>query len=62
MVSIKDIANACGVSAATVSKALHDQKDVGKATKEKIKRTASGFKGTASNDAVLILLVNKNRN
>ena len=38
MVSIKDIANACGVSAATVSKALHDQKDVGKATKEKIKR------------------------
>ena len=29
MVSLKDIAQRCGVSTATVSKALHDQKDIG---------------------------------
>ena len=28
MVSLKDIASACGVSTATVSKALHDQNDI----------------------------------
>lgn len=36
MVSMKDIANACGVSVATVSKALNDQKDVGVDTKTRI--------------------------
>lgn len=40
MVSLKDIAEKCGVSAATVSKALNNQKDIGEETKEKIKRTA----------------------
>ena len=40
MVSIKDISVACGVSVATVSKALNDQKDVGVATKERIKKMA----------------------
>ncbi len=40
MVSMKDISAACGVSVATVSKALNDHKDIGEATKEKIRRTA----------------------
>lgn len=40
MVSMKDIAAACGVSVATVSKALNDQSDIGGETKEKVRRTA----------------------
>ena len=40
MVSMKDIAIACGVSVATVSKALNDHGDIGKETKEKIRRIA----------------------
>lgn len=40
MVSLKDIAEKCGVSAATVSKALNDQKDIGEKTKAKIKKIA----------------------
>jgi LacI family transcriptional regulator/LacI family purine nucleotide synthesis repressor len=39
-VSMKDISIACGVSIATVSKALHNHSDIGEETKEKIKRTA----------------------
>lgn len=41
MVSLKDIAEKCGVSVATVSKALNNQKDIGEETKEKIKRMAA---------------------
>ena len=41
MVSIKDVAKRCGVSAATVSKALNDRDDVSQATKEHIRRVAS---------------------
>lgn len=37
MVSLKDIAQRCGVSTATVSKALHDQKDIGAETKKQNK-------------------------
>lgn len=40
MVSLKDISAACGVSVATVSKALNDHKDVGEETKLHIKETA----------------------
>ena len=40
MVSMKDIAAACGVSVATVSKALNDHNDIGGETKEKIRRAA----------------------
>lgn len=40
MASLKDIAAECGVSVATVSKALNDQSDVGEATKKKVRETA----------------------
>ncbi|MBQ3793571.1 MAG: LacI family DNA-binding transcriptional regulator, partial [Lachnospiraceae bacterium] len=40
MTSLKDVAEACGVSVATVSKALRDQYDIGEETKEYIKRIA----------------------
>ena len=40
MVSIKDISARCGVSVATVSKALNGHKDVSKATREKIIKIA----------------------
>lgn len=36
MASIKDIAKACGVSVATVSKALNGHNDISQATKEKV--------------------------
>ena len=41
MVSMKDIAKACGVSVATVSKALSGQPDIGEQTRELICRTAA---------------------
>ena len=40
MVSMKDISAACGVSVATVSKALNNHSDIGEATKEKIRKMA----------------------
>ena len=40
MVSMKDIALRCGVSVATVSKALNGQPDIGEATRAKIEKTA----------------------
>ena len=41
MVSMKDIAKECGVSVATVSKALNDYSDIGKPTREKVRATAA---------------------
>ena len=47
---MKDIAQACGVSVATVSKALNGQQDIGKETREKIRRIADemGYMTNAS--------------
>lgn len=40
MVSIKEVAKHCGVSVATVSKALNDKSDIGEETKKKIREIA----------------------
>lgn len=40
LVSMRDIASVCGVSVATVSKALNDHSDIGAETKHKIKKMA----------------------
>ena len=40
MVSMKDIAQACGVSVASVSKALNNHTDIGEETRQLIRRTA----------------------
>ena len=48
MVSIKDVAQACGVSAATVSKALNGQQDIGEATRERILSAAKEMGYTAN--------------
>ena len=50
MVSMKDIARACGVSVATVSKALNGQQDIGRETRERVRRTADemGYMTNAS--------------
>ena len=37
---MKDIAQACGVSVATVSKALNGQQDIGEATRERVMAAA----------------------
>ena len=48
MVSLKDIAQSCGVSVATVSKALNGQQDVGEATRERILAAAKEMGYTAN--------------
>ena len=40
MVSMKDISAVCGVSVATVSKALNNHDDIGEETKRHIKKVA----------------------
>ncbi len=40
MPSLKDLAKECGVSVATVSKALNDQPDIAPATRERIRAAA----------------------
>lgn len=40
MPSLKDLAKECGVSVATVSKALNDQPDISPATRERVRAAA----------------------
>lgn len=61
MVSLKDIAQRCGVSTATVSKALHDQKDIGAETKNRIKKIAKEM-GYFPNAAARVLKTNESNN
>ena len=56
MVSLKDIANRCNVSTATVSKALNGHMDIGEATKERIRAVAKEIVGTAEAGAVIVKL------
>lgn len=61
MVSLKDIAAACGVSVATVSKALNDQNDIGADTKERVRRVAKEM-GYHPNAAAQTLKTNRTYN
>ena len=60
MVSLKDIAQRCGVSTATVSKALHDQKDSCAET-NRIKKIAKEM-GYFPNAAARVLKTNESNN
>lgn len=61
MVSMKDIAKACGVSVATVSKALNDQKDIGGETKNMIRNMAREM-GYFPNSSARALKTNRTYN
>ncbi len=61
MVSMKDISAACGVSVATVSKALNDHKDVGEDTKSRIRQAAKEM-GYFPNSSARALKTNKSYN
>jgi LacI family transcriptional regulator len=61
MVSLKDIAAACGVSTATVSKALRDQNDISDETKDRIKQVADEL-GYFPNAAARALKTNRSQN
>lgn len=61
MVSMKQIAELCGVSVATVSKALNDQKDIGEETRAAIKRKAEEL-GYMTNSAARMLKTNRSYN
>ncbi len=61
MVSMKDISAACGVSVATVSKALNNHDDIGKATKQHIKKVAKEM-GYLPNLSARALKTNKTYN
>jgi LacI family transcriptional regulator len=61
MVSIKDIARHCGVSTATVSKALNGHRDVGENTRELV-RTAAAELGYQPNSAARALKTNRTYN
>lgn len=61
MVSMKDIAKHCGVSIATVSKALNNHSDIGDATKEKILQVAKEM-GYFPNSSARALKTNRTYN
>ena len=61
MVSMKDIAAACGVSVATVSKALNDHSDIGEETKQHIKEVARDM-GYSPNSLARALKTNRTYN
>lgn len=61
MVSLKDISIACGVSIATVSKALNNHNDIGTETKEQIKKKAKEM-GYFPNSAAKALRTNRTYN
>lgn len=58
MVSLKTIAKKCGVSTATVSKALNDQKDISEETKNRVRETAEAL-GYFPNAAARSLKTNR---
>ncbi|MBO5556304.1 MAG: LacI family DNA-binding transcriptional regulator [Oscillospiraceae bacterium] len=61
MVSMKDIALRCGVSVATVSKALNGQPDIGEETRQRIRQTADEM-GYLTNSAARALKTNRTYN
>ena len=61
MVSIKDIARVCGVSTATVSKALNNREDVNPQTRERVREAARQF-GYLPNAMARALKTNKTYN
>ena len=61
MVSIKDIAKRCGVSTATVSKALNGQPDIGEETRERILHLADEL-GYMANATARALKTNRSYN
>lgn len=61
MVSIKDIAQRCGVSAATVSKALNGHRDIGEKTRERVLKAAEEL-GYTANAAARALKTNRTYN
>lgn len=61
MVSMKDISAVCGVSVATVSKALNDHNDIGKETKKRIRQVAEEM-GYFPNTAAKMLKTNRSYN
>lgn len=61
MVSMKDISAVCGVSVATVSKALNDHNDIGIETKKRIRQVAEEM-GYFPNTAAKMLKTNRSYN
>ena len=61
MVSLKDISIKCGVSVATVSKALNGQSDIGKKTAQQIRKVAKEM-GYLPNAAARALKTNRTNN